>query len=215
MDAKTLLDRATKIIARQDVDRELLLFFINSSRRAVLRDRELTKFYQYLTGVPHAEGVINLTALNIKAVKTVEYDDGRRKTPLTKLDNYEQARRHYSDFGLVGEPRHYFELGINLYVMPVPAGGGINLLAEVWPVELTDSETSADITTAELPEAWIYLGTAEYLDYHDEPEKGQYWRQKGLTIIDQYLKELSRRYMDGLDTTLQGYYPAYRARGDY
>lgn len=215
MDARTLLDMAARIIARQDVDRQLLLFFVNSVRRAILRDKDIAGFYRCLTNAAHAAGVIDLAAHGVKAVKTVEYDNGMSKKALVKLDNYEQARRRYPDFGVTGEPRHYFELGERLHILPVPATGQINLLAELWPADLADSPTSADITTAVLPEAWIYLGAAEYLDYHDEPEKGQYWRQKGMAVVDQYLKELSRQYMEGLDTTLRGYYPNVGRLSDY
>lgn len=215
MNAAEMLDKAQKIIARQDVDRPLLLFFMNMARRALLRDKEITKFYQYLTNVASPGGILNLPGLAIKSVKTVEYDDRNGRTPLAKLDGYDMARRYYPDFTVTGMPQHYLELGASLYVLPVPVIGEIHLLAEVWPADLADSPTSQDITTAELPEAWIYLAAAEYFDYFDELQKGQYWRQKALAAVEQYLKELSNQYFHGLDTVRRGYYHTPYRRGDY
>lgn len=215
MDARTMLDRAVQILARQDVDRTLLLFFMNTARRAVVRDKDISRFYQQLSGITPVNGSVDKSALNIKTVKLVEQEDGSGRRPLSKLDNYESARRIYPDFKVKGTPRHYFELGSTLYVVPVPTGGSLSILAEVWPAELTDSATSSDSLTEELPEAWIYLAAAEYLDYFDEPDRGQFWRQKGMTLIDQYLKELNNQYMAGLDTTIRGYYHPPIGLSDY
>lgn len=214
MNASEMLDKAQKILARQDVDRALLLFFLNAARRAVIRDKDLPRFYRYLADVPHTGGVIDKTALNIKAVKAVEWDNGL-KYSLKKLDDYQQARRHYPDFTLPGQPHHYFELGQHVTILPTPQSGAINILAEVWPPDLADSVASSDALTVEIPEAWVYLAVAEYFDYFDENEKGRYWRQKGMALTEQYIAQLSSQYMDNADTTLRGYYSHSYRPPDY
>lgn len=189
MNAKEMLDKAEKIIARQDVDRALLLFFLNTARKAVIRNFYIPKFVQYLTGVPFANGIVDTASLNLKAVQMVEYDDGTNKFPLKKFMNYAEAREQYPDFNTKGTPENYLEIGTKIYILPVPDKGTINLLAEVWPSDLTDDASSSDITTVEIPEAFIYLAVAEYFDYFDEADRGSYWRQKGSVLLQQYVTE--------------------------
>lgn len=219
MNAKEMLDKTIKIIARTDVDRSLMLFFMNTTRRAVLRDNEIPKFTQYLLNVlvevGVTGGVINTAAINVKSVETVEYDAGTKKTPLTKFSNYDSARYYYPDFTKPGIPRHYLLLGTKIYVLPLPITGTINLIAKVWPTDLTDSETSSDILTTEIPEAWIYLAVAEYFDYFDENDKGNYWRQKGSVLVQQYINESNYEDAAGEDNCVSSYYSNDCMRGDY
>ncbi len=234
MDAKTMLDRAIKIIARKDVDRELLLFFMNSARKGVLRDREITKFYQYIKSITHTDGLINLSSftgdcgdfgtvnvsidyggfldttlktdlLKIKNIKVVEWDNNGNVKELTKLW-YNDAREKYPDFTRTGDPEHYIEIGKTIQVLPVLTAGSINIVAEIWPDDLVDSVLSTDITTEEIPEAWVYLAAAEYLDYFDETEKGSYFRQKGMYLIDQYVIETDSQYTSGMNPAVDGCY---------
>lgn len=217
MNAKDMLDKATKIIARADVtadNRSLLLFFMNTARRAAIRDNEIPKLNQYLTNVPVANGIIDAAALNIKAVRYVEHDNGARKSLLGKFDNYEDARDNYPDFTQTGIPRGYLEIGTKIYILPVPNTGTINLVAEVWPADLTDGPAS-DILTTEIPEAWIYLAAAEYLDYWDEMDKGNYWRQKGLTLLQQYILQQYKNYSAGAKNLVRPYGHHERIRGYY
>lgn len=215
MNAKEMLDKAVKIIARSDVDRELMLFFMNAARKAVIRDSEIPKFRQYLLNVPVESGIIDTAALNIKSVKTVEYDDGVKKTPLEKFADYESARYYYPDFTKTGVPRHYLLLGTKIYVFPLPSAGAINLIAEVWPADLIDDIASSDILTMEIPEAWIYLAAAEYFDYFDENDKGNYWRQKGSVLVQQYILESNYEDAEGTDDCVSSYYLNDCVRGDY
>ncbi|SCM82402.1 conserved hypothetical protein [uncultured Sporomusa sp.] len=215
MHTKEMLDKAVKIIARQDIDRDLMLFFMNTARRAIIRDKDITKFQQTLFAVPHVSGAIDLAALNIKGVKVVEYDSGMDKRLLTKLENYATARRYYTDFARTGRPEHYFEQGTKLQVLPAPAAGTINLVAEVWPIDLVDSTTSTDVTTTEIPEAWIYLAVAEYFDYFDEGEKGNYWRQKGSVLVEQYIAQLNAQETYGVSNMVHPYFKEEYMRGDY
>lgn len=215
MNAKEMLDKTVKIIARTDVDRGLMLLFMNSARKAVLRNSEIPKFRQYLLNVPAEGGMIDTAALNIKSINTVEYDDGVKKTPLAKFIDYDSARYYYPDFSKTGAPRHYLLLGTKIYILPLPSAGTINLITETWPVDLTDSELSSDILTTEIPEAWIYLAVAEYFDYFDENDKGNYWRQKGSVLVQQYINESNYEDAAGTDDRVSSYYSNDCVRGDY
>ncbi|MDR3564799.1 MAG: hypothetical protein P4N59_25670 [Negativicutes bacterium] len=201
MDAKTMLDKATLIIARQDVtgdNRSLLLFFMNTARRAVLRDNPVRKFFGYNT-VAQVNGIIDAAAANLKLARTVEYLDASNKIHrLSRLKDYDTARAAYPDFTLAGPPLSYLEMGTQIWLLPVPASGTVKIYGEFWPADLTDSETSGDILTAELPEAWIYLAAAEYLDYFGEADKAAYWRQKGTVIVQSYLKQDAKGRTFGL-----------------
>lgn len=200
MNAKEMLDTAEKIIARQDVDRALLLFFLNTARKAVMRDHDIPRFYSYLVNVPVTSGIVELflpvssgiidtVSLRLKSVKVVEHDKGASKTVLTKFENYAAARQYYPDFTQTGDAQYYLELGTKIYILPVPTTGIINILGEVWPDDLIDDISSSDITTTEIPEAFIYLAVAEYFDYFDEADRGSYWRQKGSVLLQQYVTE--------------------------
>jgi len=199
-----MLGKAEKILARQDVDRSLLLFFMNTFRKAIIRDKEIFKFQKFLTNVAVVDGAVDLTALKVKAVKLVEHDKGSEKIPLIKLENYATAREYYPDFYRDGKPAHYYEQGLNLYILPI-VGGTFNILAEVWPDELTDTVTSTDITTTEIPEVWIYVAAAEYFDYFDETDKGNYWRQKGTVLLEQYINQLNRQEAYGINNFVKPY----------
>lgn len=216
MNAKEMLDKAVKIISRSDVERELMLLFMNSARKAVLRNSEIPKFRQYLLNVPITSGIIDTAAINVKSVMTVEYDDGENKTPLAKFADYDSARYYYPDFSKAGVPRHYVLLGTKIYILPMLVEpGAINLIAEVWPVDLTDNEASTDILTAEIPEAWIYLAAAEYFDYFDEIDKGSYWRQKGSMLVQQYITESNQEDTEGTEDCVSSYYSSGSVRSDY
>lgn len=210
MNAKEMLDKIVKIIARQDVDRNLALFFMNTARRAIIRDREITRFLSYLQNVPVVNGEIDIEAQRLKSAKFVEHE----KKTLAKLYDYEAARRIYPDFSVQGVPRHYLELGTKIRILPVPVSGNIGIVGEVWPNDLTDNIASSDITTFEIPEAWIYLAAAEYLDYFDETERGNFWRQKGVLLVDQYIAELNAQAANGLESTVKPYY-MNPVRSDY
>lgn len=235
MNAKEMLDQATTLIARGDVNRATLLFYMNTTRKGVLRDKEITKLYKYLPSVPHTSGVIDLITTNfvtdygdfdettnivdfggftsntyldvtkIKTIKALEWDNGGKIRGLKKV-LYADARKTYPDFTVTGEPRYYVEIGTTIQILPVLTTGSINILAEVWPDDLNDSDTSTDITTQEIPEAWIYLAASEYFDFLDEVNKGKYFRDKANFLIDQYIAESNKQYNTGLDLAVEPYY---------
>jgi hypothetical protein len=199
-----MLDKATLIIARQDVtgsNRDLLLFFINTARRAVLRDNPVRKFFAYNT-VAQANGIIDAAGANLKLARTVEYiDPGNKIYRLSRLKDYDTARIAYPDFTLIGTPASYLEIGTQIWLLPVPTAGTVKIYGEFWPADLTDSIASNDILTVELPEAWIYLGAAEYLDYFGDSDKAAYWRQKGAMIVQAYLRQDTKGRTFGLGFT--------------
>lgn len=215
MNAKEMLDKAVKIIARQDIDRDLMLLFMNAARKAVLRDRDITRFYQQLNNVSVTSGVIDTIPLNLKSAKYIEFGQGSEKKPLAKFADYNTARKEYPDFTVTGEPRYYIELGTQIIILPSYTGTAINIIGEVWPADLIDNITSTDITTMEIPEAWIYLAVAEYFDYFDETDKGNYWRQKGVLLVDQYIEQLQLQASYGVHALVGPYFTNTYSGGDY
>ena len=186
MEASAMLDKVTQIIARTDVDRTLSLFFMNTARRAVLREHNIRKFYSYKTMV-HASGIIS--DLTIKHAKTVEYVDGTTVVTLARLRSFDDARKEYPNLTATGTPAHYLEMGTEIWILPVPTIGTIKIYGEFWPADLTDSTSSTDVTTVEIPEALIYLTAAEYFDFFDEPDKWTKWFKKGEAIVNEYVKQ--------------------------
>ncbi|MBP2651366.1 MAG: hypothetical protein H6Q74_2191 [Firmicutes bacterium] len=202
MDAAAMLDKAALITARQDVtgdNRELLLLFMNAARRAVLREYVIRKFFAYRT-VSYTAGVIDGAGERIKAVRAVEYlDINDNLTALTRLKSLEEARKlGFRDFAETGSPKYYLEISANFQLIPVPTSGTVKIYGEFWPEDLTDSSSASDVTTVELPEAFIYLAAAEYFDYFDEAAKGELWRKKGLYIVERYLAEDKLAFTRGL-----------------
>lgn len=204
MNAKEILDNAANIIRRQDMDRDLLLFFINTVRRTVFRDKPVRRFYAYRQNLTTVNGVIDMSAMKIKNARVVEWVNTNpggiiTKAYLQRLLSYKQAMDMYGSLSATGTPKAFLEMGTTLQVLPVPTDGEINIYGEFWPDDLTDSIASSDITTIEIPEALVYMGAAEYFDMLGEADIAQYWRQKGLVIVDAYLKQLNKMDFDGYD----------------
>lgn len=202
MNGQDILNQAAAIIKRQDIDRPLLLFFINAARRAVLRDRKIRRFNKLVAGVPHAGGVIDMTAQKIKNPRVVEWqheDAGAKRVPLSEVYTYQQAMDIYGALTTPGSPTGYLEMGTLLYILPAPLAGQINIYGEFWPDDITDAPSSADVTTVEIPDALVFLGTAEYLDFLAEPDKAQYWRGRGMSIVDQYIRQWNAQEYDTTD----------------
>lgn len=204
MTGKEILDKASNIIRRQDLDRGLLLFFINSVRKAVFRERQVKRFYDYRENLNCVNGVIDMNAYRIKSPKTVEYvianDDGTTaKYYLARLVSYQQAMDIFGSLDAVGTPQAYLEMGTNMRIINVPVSGRINVYGEFWPADLADSDTSSDVMSVEVPEALIYLGAAEYFDMLGEPDKATYWRNKGIGVVDAYMAQLNKMDFDSYD----------------
>jgi hypothetical protein len=211
MTGKEILDQCIKVIKRQDIDRTLLLFFVNTARKAVFRDKNISKFLKYIEDVTLTDGKLDITAAvtttktyNIKSVRQVEWfyinSDGLTiKSSLAKLPNYESAMKVFGSLETIDAAKAYLILGTTLYVLPIPPEGKINIYGEVWPDNIVDSSTFSDITTNEIGDALVYLGSAEYLDMLGEEERANFWRQKGTAIIDSYMKQIRIQETNDID----------------
>jgi hypothetical protein len=203
MNGKEILDNASNIIRRQDLDRGLLLFFINSVRRGIFRDKQVKRFFSYKENVECLDGVIDMVAYNLKSPRTIEHVktvDGKvTKKYLARLMSYQQAMDIFGSLDAIGNPQAYLEMGTTLRILNVPATGQINIFGEFWPTDLTDSSTSTDIMAIEIPEALVSLGVAEYLDMLGEADKAAYWRNKGSVLVEAYMAQINKMDFDSTD----------------
>lgn len=183
-----MLDQASNIIKRQDLDRSLLLFFINSTRKAIVRDTYIPRLNKFIQNIEVIEGWV--TVPNLKNPSTVEFELDEFKHRLLRLNTYDDAIILFGDPNAIGAPSHYMMLENKLRIFPMPPEGMINVFGEFFPDDLTDSVISEDVLSIEIPEVLIYLGSAEYFDMLSEPQKADYWRKKGTTMFAQYLKQL-------------------------
>jgi hypothetical protein len=195
MTGKEIIDNVEKILAVQGsaVIRSLAVLFVNTARRTVLREKSIRKFHSYKT-VTHTSGLISDNS--IKHAKTIEHNGNALK----RFKSFDQAKSVITDFTATGTPLYYLNMGADIQLLPVPTSGTITIYGEFWPNDIAD-DTTTDITTIELPEAWIYLGAAEYLDYFDEEKKGEFWRSKGQYIVAEYLKQDAKQNLYGVGLT--------------
>ena len=186
MDGKTVLDRAVTIIARDDVDRPLLLTFINESIKTYLIDKTLAKF-AVSRSFSTASGLITVSAKSISELRC-------NGSSLLRLPSIEDAYREYGDdLGSTGTPVHYLIQDGTIRLLPPPADGtAVVVIGEFWPADLTDS-TTANMFSSEIPLALIYFGAAEYMDFLQEEKRGDYWRSKGAGVISQWLSGLRKQ----------------------
>lgn len=193
MTGKQLLDNCASIIKRQDLNRTLLLFYLNDVVKATLRSTNIPPRQKTLAITLDSDGTFNTYTNNIKTVQLVEYvdTDGKRAV-LGKLPSYEVAISLYS-MSAVGVPASYVELGEDIKILPVPSDGTIEVTAEYYNTEITDTSTAIDNNLASISAALVYLATAEYFDMLDELQKGNFWRQKGQDQLAKYDQHLKRK----------------------
>ena len=198
MNGKLLLDLCHKIIKRQDLDRPLLLFYLNSVRKSVLRStydypNEQTKQCAY-----GENGEISVSGNSIKNVKYVEFvTDDEERTVLRRIAGYDAARNMF-DFSENDNPTHYVEFGDTLILLPVPESGEVYITGEFYLPDLQDDTNPVDQHTDDIADGIIYLASAEYFDMLDEVQKGQVWRQKGIQFLNEYVKHLKLRRSENL-----------------
>ena len=202
MTGKDILDKCSQILKRQDLDRDLLLFYVNSTRKAIFRNQYIYKFNQYLKDVLCTDGVVSLPTL--KNAMRVEYvatqTDGSTLTNvLTKLPDYGELMDIQNNAKDIGMTQYYFVLGTEIHVAPVPISGQINIYGEFYPSDIQDSDAYTDITTTEIPDILIYLGVGEYFDMLDETDRGDKYRNKAGSLLSEYFKEIKRQQTTGLD----------------
>ena len=200
MTGEEIVNLAVSIVRRQDATiRTEMITYINSARKAVLRDQKINRLYRYVTNVPLGSGVIDMAAQLIKSVRVVEYDNGTTKTKLAQVYSYQEVVDLYGSLAASGTPTGFFELGASLYILPAPTAGTINIYGEFWPADLADLPSSADITTVELGDAWGYLGAALYFSVMQEFDKAQYWQQIGLAAMQKYIAQGTQQAFDTTD----------------
>jgi hypothetical protein len=207
MNTNEIITKAIANTYRADIDRTQVLFYLNTVRKEIIRDNDIPRFYQYIENVTLTGGKFLPSALNIKSIKAVESSKAGRIELLDKISDYRTARLIYPDFTVTGDPLHYLERGTEVIILPQPAAGTtINVLAEVWPSDLADSDTASDILTVEIPEILIYFVTAEIFKDKGEPEKFAQWRQDAQGLLNTYIERSLADEAHGAPMFVKGYY---------
>ena len=199
MTGQTMLTMCSKIIKRQDLDRTLLLFYINNLRKTSLRSAYLFPNVQTKTIGYDTEGCISITANKIKAVKSITYVsvDGTR-TVLYKITGYD-SNYVVANLTSANVPKAYFEIGDTIKIYPYHENGTLEVTAEFYRSDVTDSTDALDSITDDLAESLVYLASAEYFDMLDEIQKGSFWRQKGSVMLAEYMRHLKIRQSDNIN----------------
>ena len=193
MDGKTVLDRAEKLIARGDVDRETLLFFTNNGIRDAFRDTTVFRL-QGLKTFTATDGIISCP--NLKLAKVVRFDDDGTYYPLKRIPDIKQVYEIYADPTETGTPAHYIITGQSVQIMPA-ATGTVQIAGEFWPDEMADS-TLTNIFTLEIPNFLVFYGVAEYFDFLQEEKRAQYYLGKAMAVLGQWIKENRLQAMHGV-----------------
>jgi hypothetical protein len=197
LDGKNLIDRAAFVISRTDTDREQLLFYINQGIKTELQDITLTRFSE-----SREMDAANLIAIpSLKNVKTVIWNGEENKQTLEKLYSIIEANSLYDSLTAVGVPVHYVWENQSLRIIPSPPGNTdkITVIGEFWPDDLQDSIASTNLFSTEIPLALAYIGAAEYLDFLQEEQRGQYWLQKGRYILGKWLSGIVGQNVTAVD----------------
>jgi len=205
MTGNEIIAMCDKIIKRQDLDKDLLLMFINEQRKMVIRSTYLYKLLSWKRNFEPEDGFVKLD--NIKQVRYVEWTpdeqdnvsyESTRKKKLFRLNTIQEAYEIYDDVDAIGEPLHYVVMQGGMKVIPAPSIGVINIFGEWYPPDIKADDTE-DVLAKELSDAIIYLGCAEYFDFLAETDKATYWRTKGVQMMSAYLTEIKRQLTDDRD----------------
>ena len=199
MNAKEILDTVKLIVKRQDFDRTLALFLLNTSIKDLVRNYHLYMFDELKTVSYDTYGQISMSTNKIKNIVNVEWidSDDQRKI-LYRVKNYEEARANF-DFTEVGEPSGYLIMGDALKILPVPTEGTIDIYAEIYPNDLTDSVSSYNSITTDAGNLLAFLVSAEYFDMLQEETRGKYWKEKGIILLKEYLGFIKNREIQNVD----------------
>lgn len=202
MTGTEIVSMCDKIIKRQDLDKDLLLMFINQQRKIVFRSTYLYKLLQWKRNLEPEDGFV--TTKNLKQARYVEWTpseqdnvnyESTRKKKLFRLNTINEAYEIYDDVDAIGEPVHYVVMQGGLKLIPAPPIGVVNIFGEWYPEDIKEDDTE-DTLAKEVSDAIIYLGCAEYFDYLAETDKATYWRTKGQTMVSTYLTEIKRQMTD-------------------
>lgn len=194
MTGKDILDRIALIIKRQDLDRVLLLSFVNATQRYLINNYNIPKLYSYNQNVDCLDGVIDITGYT--SIHNVYWQLGGKNCPLTNTSSIDKV---IDIINSMGSPRMYLIMGTNMNIIPVPAEGTINIYGEKYPVEMADNISSTNLFSIEVPEVLIYYGASEYFDMLGEADKGQLWRAKGVEILTKYIRKSNWNLTNNID----------------
>ena len=186
MDGKGILDLSTDIIARSDVNRPMLLNFINTSTKAAFRARSVYR----MQGVRQFDVTANIVPCpNLKLARYVRWYDDDLKSELVKIPDVKVLLETYADPSRSGNPAQYIILGQSIQIVPAATHGTLLVAGEFWPDALADSANSNNLLSDEIPDFLMYYGVAEYMDFLQEENRGQVFRTKALGILGEWLKE--------------------------
>lgn len=220
MNGNQLIDMCSAIIKRQDLDRSLLIQFINQQRRFILRSTYLYRIQKWVTDLEPEDGFVRTKGL--KQARYVEWNpdpeenvkidfyannykkngiQGDRKKKLFPLNTIQEAFEIYDNVDSIGEPMYYVVMQGGLKIIPAPPIGVINIFGEWYPDDYyeKDGETNLneeDGLSKEIADIIVYAASAEYFDFLTEPEKANLWRQKAMNQLQAYLSEIKRQMTD-------------------
>lgn len=199
MNTKEILDMVLRIVKRQDFDRTLALFLLNTLMKDLIRGHHLHIYDELKTVSYDVYGQISISSSSIKNILNVEWvtEDEQRKM-LPRVGTYNEARENF-DFTEVGEPSAYIVMGNTIKILPVPSNGTIDIFAEIFPSDLTDSISSSNSITNDAGNLLVFLVSAEYFDMIQEEIRGKYWREKGLVLLEQYLRFVKNREVQNIE----------------
>ena len=193
MTGKEIIAMCSKIIKRQDLDTDLLLLFLNQQRKVVMRNNYLYKLDEWQKGFQPVDGFALIP--NLKQARYVEYSLNDTRKELFRLNSFTEALQIYSSIDEVGEPIYYIIMSGGMKIIPAPPEGTINIYGEFYPADIANDNVE-DTLCKELSDAIIYLGCAEYFDMLAESSQAEFWRNKGLTMIESYISEIKKQMTD-------------------
>lgn len=205
MTGREIVNMCSAIIKRQDLNVDLLLYYINTQRRTVLRENYLYRIQEWRRNLEPEDGFLRTPSL--KQARYVEYDpdpqdniaiSSSHKKKLYPLNTLQEAYDIYTNVDVAGIPMYYIVVQGGLKIIPMPTVGVINVYGEWYPPDIANDDTE-DPLTKEISDITINLACAEYFDFLGEPEKAQLQRNKAGVMLDKYLKEIKRQMTDDRD----------------
>ena len=209
MNGQEIVTMCSNIIKRQDLNVPLLLQFINQQRRYILRSTYIYRIQKWVTNLEPEDGFVRTQGLkqaryvewNPQPEDNVETDFNtngtmKRKKKLFPLNTIQEAFEIYDNVDAIGEPMYYVVMQGGLKIVPAPPIGVINIFGEWYPEDLRNSASSEDGLSKEIADIIVYMACAEYFDFLMEAEKANLWRQKGVSLLEQYQKEIKRQMTD-------------------
>ena len=202
MTGREIVNMCSAIIKRQDLNVDLLLYYINTQRRTVLRENYLYRIQEWRRNLEPEDGFLRTPSL--KQARYVEYDpdpqdniaiSSSHKKKLYPLNTLQEAYDIYTNVDVAGIPMYYIVVQGGLKIIPMPTVGVINVYGEWYPPDIANDDTE-DSLSKEISDIIIYLACAEYFDFLSEPEKANLWRTKATVMLERYIKEIKRQMTD-------------------